>query len=317
MAAKKRRIRSPHPGVVLKRRVLPSGATAWRARFQDPDSGRTIYLTLDAVACSTAEARRLWAVQKSRVLARRWMELEAGGGQVEAHDVGAAIDAYLQSATARLRRGTLTTYGVAIETFRTWCARHDVEATNKISRARLAAFRDTLIGKTKLSAAKGGKRGAFASAGERRRSPVSINRELRTIKTLLNTWRRAGLVRLSSDDIADALKALPIPRELPTFLVPAQLQKLLAAAMRHDAATYDETREEHQGLGQRGTTRRYETIAPFVAFLLLTGCGRGEALALTWRDINLDALDAQGRMVGEIRLRAFRTKTHRARCGSS
>jgi integrase len=40
---------------------------------------------------------------------------------------------------------------------------------------------------------------------------------------------------------------------------------------------------------------------------------RGEALGLTWADVDLDALDSHGKVVGEIRLRAEATKTHRAR----
>lgn len=151
------------------------------------------------------------------------------------------------------------------------------------------------------------------AGGNRRRGPVTVNRELRSLKTLFHSWRQAGLTRLTSDDITDTMKALPTPREQPEYLTPAQLQKLLEAAMRHDEAVFDETREEHRGLRPRGTTRRYEPIAAFVAFLVLTGCRRGEALGLTWADIDLDALDSQGRKVGEIRLRAANTKTHRAR----
>jgi integrase len=131
---------------------------------------------------------------------------------------------------------------------------------------------------------------------------------------MLNAWRMAGLVpALTRDAITDAMKALPVPREQAEYLAPAQLQRLLEAAERHDAAMFYETREEHAGLRLRGTTRRYEPIAPFAAFLALTGCRRGEALGLTWADVDLDAVDTQGRVVGEIRLRAASTKTHRAR----
>jgi integrase len=131
---------------------------------------------------------------------------------------------------------------------------------------------------------------------------------------MLNAWRVAGLVpTLTRDAITDAMKALPVPREQAEYLTPAQLQRLLEAAERHDATVFEETREEHAGLRLRGTTRRYEAIAPFAAFLALTGCRRGEALGLTWADVDLDAVDPQGRVVGEIRLRAASTKTHRAR----
>src|SRR5690606_38733016 len=74
-----------------------------------------------------------------------------------------------------------------------------------------------------------------------------------------------------------------------------------------------ETREEHAGQRPKGTTARYDAIAPFVAFLILTGCRRGEALTLRWSDVDLDALDASGDRVGEIRLRASDVKTGRGR----
>ena len=35
-----RRTRSPHPGVIVFKRMLPSGCVQWRARFRDPDTGR-------------------------------------------------------------------------------------------------------------------------------------------------------------------------------------------------------------------------------------------------------------------------------------
>src|SRR5690606_19400123 len=44
-----------------------------------------------------------------------------------------------------------------------------------------------------------------------------------------------------------------------------------------------------------------------------TGCRRGEALGLRWSDVELDATDHDGRIVGEIRLPAAITRTHRAR----
>lgn len=39
---------------------------------------------------------------------------------------------------------------------------------------------------------------------------------------------------------------------------------------------------------------------------------RGEALALRWSHVDLDALDLGGHAVGEIRLPTTITKTHRA-----
>jgi integrase len=312
MSKRKQRIRSPHPGVVLLQRTLPSGKTAWQARYKDPDSGKLKKPMLDSIALPTHEARRLWAIQRSKTIAKRRMELEAGAQAVETRQLAIAIDDYVDNAKKRLRAKTLTTYRLAFDPFLVWCTRHGIRTTADITRSKLAAFRDTLIARTKHSAKKGGKRGE-ADATDRRRSPVSINRELRTLKTLLNAWRQAGLLSITRDAITDTLKALPVAREQPEYLNPAQIKKLLEAAARHDTATFKETREEHAGKRQPGTTKRYTPIAPFTAFLLLTGCRRGEALALTWSDVDLDALDHDGRKVGEIRLKAEATKTMHAR----
>ena len=131
---------------------------------------------------------------------------------------------------------------------------------------------------------------------------------------LLNHWRSLGLTpELTKDAIGDALKRLPVPREDPEFLRPTQIKRLLEAAARHDSAAFAETREEHAGQRPRGTTPRHPPIAPLVVFLLLSGCRRGEALGLRWIDIDLEATDQDARVVGEIRLRAEATKTHRAR----
>lgn len=312
MATKKRRIRSPHPGVVLLDRTLPSGRRAVQARFTDPDTGKLHKPMLDLMALPTAEARRLWAIRKSKQLALRRMELAGGSARVEAKPIADAAADYMKSGKHRLRSKTLVTYGLAVDAFVAWCGEHGVRTTAELTRPKVAAFREALIARTKLSATKGGRRGQ-RNESSHKRSPLSINRDQRTLKTLLNAWRQAGLVLLSRDDIADTLKALPVLRDQPEYLHPAQIKKLLEAAARHDAAVFDETRDEHSGRRQRGTTPRYEPIAQFAAFLLLTGCRRGEALALTWADVDLDALDHEGRRVGEIRLKAEITKTKRAR----
>lgn len=313
MPKRKRLIRSPHPGVVLKARVLPSGRSAWRARFEDPDTGREVYVTLDPVALPTHEARRLWAVRKSKAIAVRRMELEGGANRAVSKPIGDALNDYRTDARIRLRPKTIVTYELAVARLLRWAKREGVESTADLTRARLASFRASLVAAPRKTAKRGGKRGARKQS-ERKRSPVSINVELRSAKALINAWRLAGfLPHLDSDAIADALKALPVPREQPVFLSPAAIAKLLHAAMRHDGDVFVETRAEHEGRQPKGGTLRYQPIAPFAAFLLLTGCRRGEALALKWADVDLEALDSQGNVVGEIRLRAETVKTHRAR----
>src|SRR5690606_38214138 len=158
-----------------------------------------------------------------------------------------------------------------------------------------------------------GKRGQKCETGVTR-SAVSVNRELRTMKTILNHWRAGGeLPNLDRDAIADCLKAMAVERSKPAHLKHAQIERLLRACMRHDAATFAETRDEHAGLRPVGTTPRYLPIAPFAVFLLLTGCRRGEALRLRWADVDLDAVDDAGEVAGEFTIYASEAKTKRER----
>lgn len=297
----------------LNRRTLPSGKVQWRARFVDPDTGRETDVTLDALALPSEEARRQWAITKAKAIARRRMDLEGGAERAAVKPLSDALSAYRKAAELRLRARTLVTYDRAAGRFLRWAERAGVETTAELTRARLVDLRAHLIAARRKVNKRGRKRGQPVETSARR-SPVSVNVELRSIKTLLNEWRVAGLLpALDSDAIGDALKALPVAHEQPAYLGAAQLRKLLDAALRHDAATFELTRAENAGQGAKGTTPRNVPIAAFAAVLVLTGMRRGEALALTWADVDLDALDAQGRKVGEIRLAADQTKTHRAR----
>jgi integrase len=299
--------------VKLNSRTLPSGRVQWRARFRDLVTRKLVDETLNPFDTPTAEARRLWAIRKARSLRKQREQIEEHGAPAEGKALEAALADYEKSAAARLRGKTLQTYRLAFAKLTDWGKREAIVSTLGFNRARLVSLRDFLTSAPKKTAHEGGKRGQRKES-TRKRSAVSVNRELRSIKTLLNAWRLAGIMpQVDRDAIADALKALPVTHEQPAYLSSAKLGKLLGAAVRHDRATYVETRNEHAGIGTKGTTLRYVPIAPFVAFLLLTGCRRGEALGLKWSDVDLDAVDAQGTVVGEIRLRGENTKTRRAR----
>jgi integrase len=309
---KKRRIRSPHPGVKLKRRELPGGGVSWRGAYIDPDTGRAVYITLKPENSKTAEHRRTWAIAKSKSLGARRGELDRGGDRVQGAELEQAIKSYLETADARLRGVTARTYKLTLARFAAWARRHGVKDTTDLNRAKLSAYRDHAIRLPKHGVKKGSKRGEQSEVAPRR-SPLAVNRDLRPVKTLVNAWRAAGMVKLDRDAISDGLKLLPVSIEAPAWLPPAKLAKLLEACLRHDAGRFEATREEHQGKRPKGTTPRYEPIAAFAALLLLTGMRRGEALALKWNDVDLTALDAAGTAVGEIRLSADATKTKRAR----
>lgn len=312
MAKRKQRVRSPHPGVKIKRRVRGNGTVSWRAHYEDPDTGREVAVTLDPVALPTKQARTRWAINLSRDLSHKRMARVGGRAAAAVLDLEDAIELYLADAQLRLRPKTLKTYGLAIDRFREWAARSRVKRTTDLTRSRLVALREELVRAPKLRPIPG-RRGAHLETGETR-SELSVNRDLRALKTIIGSWRKRELTpNLHRDDILDALAALPVPHEQPRFLGPADLRRLIEAAIRHDADTYAETRAEHAGLRPVGTTTRYAPIAPFLAAALLTGMRRGEILGLRWAHVDLDALDHEGRTVGEIRLPASLVKTHRAR----
>jgi integrase len=314
---KKRRIRSPHPGVVL---IQPDdGHPYWRARIKDPDTGRMTKVRIDPVANPTAEKRRDWAILKSKALAKRKDDLESGAPRATGTPMGAALDRYF-SAHPNLRPKTITVYKTAATKLQKWGKKAGVSVDN-LTRAHLLGFREHLVCEPKRVSQPRGKRGSTRAA-KTPRSAASVNRELRAVRTILGYLRDLDLFpKLPHDDMRRALKRLPSTFERKDFLKPAECQKLLEAALRHDADTFAATREEHAlRRGDRATreapvneTARHEPIAPFTALMLITGMRLGEALGLTWKQVDLTARDHDDRQVGEIYLRGSESKTHKAR----
>lgn len=313
MATRKRRVRSPHPGVKLKKRALAGGGHSWRAVYADPTTGRDVYETLDRLALPTAAARVQWAKAKAVNLARTRLDRRDGIRAPTSVALSDGIERYMAVARSTLKPKTIYGHELAHRQLASWARSAGVRETGDLTRPLLVDLRDHLIQARRLVVAQGGRRGGRVAQDDRR-APRTINRELASLKTLFGDWRlREMLNGITSDDIKDALAALPVAREEPDFLSPSDLQALFAAAVRHDGDTFSATRREHAGAGPIGATPRYTAIAPFLAFVLLTGLRRSEALAVTWEMIDLDALDNGGQRVGEIRLPARSTKTNRAR----
>ena len=294
----------------LKLRVKPSGYTSWSFRYRTATGERRVPLgryPATTLASARSRARKLLG----RVEAGE--DPAAAVHRVEMRTLSDAVAGFLEAAAHRLKPKTMETYGGAIERLTTWATAAGVRSTEDLTRARLQDFRNWLIALPKAAPVRGGARGQRDATAERR-GPLSVNRELRAVKTFLNELRRAGaLPSLDRDAIADTLRALPAAREQPRYLAQSDIEKMLDACLRHDEATFTETREEHAGHRPPGHTPRYIQIAPFAAVVLLTGMRRAEALGLRWSDVDLDAEDHDGRRVGEIRLRAGATKTNQAR----
>ncbi len=311
---KKRRVRSPHPGVVLIPPETSGRHPYWRARYRDADSGRMTKVRLNPVELPSEEARREWAKRKSKALAKRQMELEEGAPRATGSELKDVIDRYYD-AHPQLRERTLTAYRGATDKLLAWAKKAGITKADDVTRAGLLEFKKRAIAERRHGRVPGGKRGEVAPTSKPR-SAYSVNRELRGVRTVLGYLRDLDLLpRLTHDDLRRALKRLPVASERIEYLKPNECRQLLEAALLHDAETFAETRDEHTGEGRRriGTTPRYEPIAPFAAYVLLTGCRLAEALALEWRQVDLDALDHDGRPVGEIHLAGAATKTHKAR----
>ncbi|HMJ14591.1 MAG TPA: hypothetical protein VK524_24440 [Polyangiaceae bacterium] len=81
------------------------------------------------------------------------------------------------------------------------------------------------------------------------RSPHTINSELRAVRTILGYLRKLGLLPgLNSDDLRDSLERLSAPIERTDYRKPHELQKLLEAALRHDAEVFAVTLRSMPGV---------------------------------------------------------------------
>jgi integrase len=310
VSAGARRRRGPaHPGVTLLK-PDPKRRIGWRARFTNPDNGEIEKPTLDR-ALTTTELREEWAVRKSKALDKRRLELEGGAHRATGTKLSAATDRYFED-HPQLRPKTLAVYKAAADKLNAWAGRARVRSADDLNGPKLMAFRAELLREPLRAREKGGKRGAM-KATDKPRSPHTINRELRSVRTILGYLRKLALLpRISSDDLKDGLQRIAVGSDRVDYRKPAQLQKLLEAAQRHDADVFKATRDEHAGKRKPGSTLRHQPIAPFVACVLLTGMRFGEAIDLDWKHVDLDALDNEGRTVGEIHLSSA-TKTKKSR----
>jgi integrase len=303
-----------HRGVVLMK-PNRSGRTGWRARYVDPespaDAPRFKWESLPA-ELTTAEQREKWARNKARSLADRHIEVAMGAPRATGATLASVVGEYYQ-AHPKLRPRTVLAYKGATDKLLAWAEGKKLAGADDLTRAALLKFRASLQHDPKRVRAVGGKRGEVV-ATDKPRSAYSINRELRGVRTVLGWLVDADkFPRLKHDDLRRALKRTQVTKERIQYLKPHQLQKLLESCLRHDADTFELTREEAAGARPRGTTPKYTPIAAFTACVLLSGMRLGESVALDWRQVDLDALDETGRKVGELHLEGetIKTKMHR------
>ena len=136
----------------------------------------------------------------------------AAGRDERARD---GIKSYLETANATLKPKTPEGHHLALAKLRAWAKTSGVMSTADLTPSRLASLRDFLIPAPRQDGKRGGRQGARTATADRR-SPVTINRKLRSLKTLLNPWRQRGMLAgMHRDDIADTLAALSVRARHP------------------------------------------------------------------------------------------------------
>jgi integrase len=263
-----------HPGVTMVK-VQSSAGERWRARWTDPDMQKAKWLTL-ATAMTKAQ-REKWAKNQSKTLQMRKMALASGAAPVRHGELtlSAAVDLYFKVNDSRLRDGTVTAYRTGVDALIHF-------AKGRLLTGRLLQdFADSRLQARKLAQTSDDQGRAFVQT-DKLRSLHSVNRELRTTRTVLEWLRVRGHVALTRDDIADALKRHKAkPTEAKPLFTP-RLRELLAFCDKYEPQ-----------------------MKPFVVFLLLTGMRVGEATGVRFEQIDL----AQSR----ISLTADDTKTGHGR----
>jgi integrase len=259
-------------------------------RWKDPISGKFRKVTLDLVRYPNGAARVKVAYRKSIEIQAMRLDKREGVISMPIRD---ALKRFVAEHRRTLRPRTIADYERIGEMFVLWCEGQGIAFARELTRAGLAAFRTSRVTLPN-------------SRDDELRSPVSVNVELRAVHSLIVAWSRYEWTpELTRDAISDALRLCPVPSEEIEFLRPAKCRLVLRTALEHDRECFKETRREHAGKKEVGTTPRYAPIAPFVAVVMLSGMRRGEAIELTWGDVDLDDKI--------LRLRATATKTKRAR----
>lgn len=303
---RKRRIRTAHPGVKLKRMKRTTSET-WVARFIDPDTGRETQTSLTALGKTDEESRRAWAIEKSQNLRGRKAALESGAPLRTETPVAKAIADYYDPEKTELSPASVLSYKQATDPFAAWCGSHGVYLTESLNGPLLTAYRLWFVVRPAHAPMTGKRvgRGTF-KAGKRKRSAAQINKCIRTLRVVLNHWRKEGITPgLTSDVIRDNLEFAKSQRPLPHFLKAKEARALLEAAMRHDADTFTFVRRGEARQDESELAHHYEPVAPFITVGLLAGMRFAELANLRWRDVDLDA--------GVITLGADATKTKHAR----
>lgn len=284
--------------VKLIQRKRKTGLT-FLARWQDPVTGKWKQESLTRLGFTDEAGARKWCSDKAADVQRQAQDLAAGKAVVSETTVADAITKFVDAKQGEgMKDATLTVYSEATAPFAAWAAGDGgLRYVEQLTGPKLFDFRNWLVKQPANQQLKKhglGKGKAATAPGTRKRSPETINKKLRAMRTVAGFWRRLGLCpELSTDVIRDSLGFVKAKRKAPRFMRAPQIRALLEAVARHDAELDD-------GMGHR-----HPPIGDFLISALLSGMRFSELANLKWSAVDLDAQ--------EIRLSENDTKTGHAR----
>lgn len=281
LARKKRHKRGqgPHPGVYL---LPPKGLNkSWRVQWRDPETNQRLVKNLTAADAKTQDSRTAHAVSLFKQLRRRREEIAAGAEPHRAagKQLSDALKGYFDGVASTLKPTTVIEYRAAADALLKWSDTVGISTVRHLTATKIAAFPVWLTKQPKQVRKLGGRRGQMHDGGKL--STHTVNKLLSGTRIILNALRRHGVVRLSSDEIADNLRAIKAPMELKPFLRPKELAMLLDACREHDGLLFKITRD-------RTAKARHKPIQEFIEFVLFTGLRISEALGIEGRDVYPD-----------------------------
>jgi len=288
-----------HPGVYIRPVKKDGKVLFWRIAYTDPDSCKTRNIVMSDADAQNARTRENAAVELYRRIVQRELELKGGAAKLTGTAVKDGFEQYFAD-HPKLRERTRAGYRKAAAALADFLRKRKITTLDEITRPVLISFRASLVGAKKQTPEVGGKSGARVETDELR-SPHTINRELRHVRVVLGYLRELNMLpRCSLEDLKIALKREKTGRGEVRFFRTPELRQLLDACLRHDETCYRETRAEHAGIGEAGTTERYDPIAAFTVVTLLSGVRFEEVLTLQWPQILFEQND----------IHILRTKTH-------
>lgn len=255
-----------HRGVLL---LGPDKShTSWRVRYREAGKVRTVKLTpTDALTAKSREdfCCRLWA----QIQVERGAIRQGAPGRLRAADaqIKSVLESYFRVTGDRLAPETTRVYRIAANRLLDYCLQTGVRSTGQLTPGRLRGFALHLQGTRKAEVVQGGKRGQY-QIGAQKLQPISVNRDIRSTRTILIELSRLELIRLSVNDIKESLRHRVGKVERRPFLKPDQVRELLRCAQDYDA--------KHRKGGPE--------ITPVILFFLCSGLRLSEGLGILGSD---------------------------------